>query len=554
MKEGDYMDLSIINNISDIPAIHNFTKSQEQEEWMNRNTWFGSLDKAQEKANEYMAANKERIPMVIEYLSGPGSDADSSNRVSVTMYINPNRLVFSQQKIKSKAVTRGGIFYNHWGDDNPQMQLAGSVGLSGMSGIKKIDQIYKMSGVLLSYNENNAGPVYVGGTTDLYNSIAKGDYTGAVRAILGGDVKSLGKTIMKDTKMGAATAITGKVNTALRSSSVYQKTTEYLGAGVEKINNALNQYGNISIGCDMPKDEINETTSALGMLGGSVLGGMIRRGLGLTSDDDMSRQVVDFDTASAGFQDINDELEDPWRPRLVWIYFEDHVWIGHFDSFSYQRVAETPNINYELKFTVQREIIVTSYNPKLPGFVPAQQLTAPIDNDEGLAKTTTVTGYKSITQRLTDYSDKSAESVKHATLDILNTKETFSYEKNVALDNDSSISAARTTQLWQLTAQLRAVAGIPDSDDLLGNNELSNDQRLVFYAYANPNHPGGPDANATRAVDNEMKRIKAKADKLRKSGLLTEDTKNSMWSWLEKIHNTTGNNNYADWEKQLIPA
>jgi hypothetical protein len=61
----------------------------------------------------------------------------------------------------------------------------------------------------------------------------------------------------------------------------------------------------------------------------------------------------------------------------VWIYFEDRVYIGHFNSFSYQRVAETMNINYEMKFTVIRMIIVTSYSPTLPGFVPAQKTVEP---------------------------------------------------------------------------------------------------------------------------------------------------------------------------------
>lgn len=104
------LDLKLIANITDVPAVHNFIKSQEGDEWLNKNS---SLFTAQKMANELMANNKERIPMVIEYLQEAG------NRVSTTMYINPNRLSMATQKIKSKAVTRGGIFYHHWGKFAP---------------------------------------------------------------------------------------------------------------------------------------------------------------------------------------------------------------------------------------------------------------------------------------------------------------------------------------------------------------------------------------------------------------------------------------------------
>jgi len=65
--------ISLINNIGDIPAVGNWLKQQEADEeyesWMNRNTWFGSLQTAQEISNRYMKNHTERIPMVIEYPS-----------------------------------------------------------------------------------------------------------------------------------------------------------------------------------------------------------------------------------------------------------------------------------------------------------------------------------------------------------------------------------------------------------------------------------------------------------------------------------------------------
>jgi hypothetical protein len=261
----------------------------------------------------------------------------NNNRISVTLYINPNRINMSTQKVISKAITRGGIFYNHWGDDNWQMALAGSCGLAGMKYIQKLEQIYQMSGVLLAYGENSQGAVYTGCENNLYNSIVNGDYAGAVGAIMDGNTTGLWKTLSKGTGAALASAITGKGSTALRSSAVFSKLAVVMGAGVEKINTVLAKCGTLSVG---NKDSSN---SVLGKLGGSFLGKIIANKLGLSDGDSTganAANVIDFDTASTGWADIADELEDPWRPRQVWIYFEDRVYIGHFNSFSYQRVAQ----------------------------------------------------------------------------------------------------------------------------------------------------------------------------------------------------------------------
>jgi hypothetical protein len=67
--------------------------------------------------------------------------------------------------------------------------------------------------------------------------------------------------------------------------------------------------------------------------------------------------TINRDDVVAGMADLMDELEDEWRPRQIFIYFEDRVYIGHFDSFTYSRQAETPVIQYEMKFTIIRQII-----------------------------------------------------------------------------------------------------------------------------------------------------------------------------------------------------
>lgn len=101
---------------------------------------------AQKRADMYSKL-KERRPMVFEYMQTPGK------WTSIQMYINPDRLAITNQKVKGKAYTRGGIFYHHWGDDNPIMTLSGTTGMSGMKGIEVLEEIYYASGTLLKYQK-----------------------------------------------------------------------------------------------------------------------------------------------------------------------------------------------------------------------------------------------------------------------------------------------------------------------------------------------------------------------------------------------------------------
>ena len=72
-----------------------------------------------------------------------------------------------------------------------------------------------------------------------------------------------------------------------------------------------------------------------------------------------ARKVTRSSTMS-GWRDIQDELNDEWRPRQIWIYFEDRVYIGHCDAFQWNRDAQTNLINYTLKLTIFRQVIVDS--------------------------------------------------------------------------------------------------------------------------------------------------------------------------------------------------
>ena len=70
------------------------------------------------------------------------------------------------------------------------------------------------------------------------------------------------------------------------------------------------------------------------------------------------RHTIDKQLASQNWSDIEDQLTDLYRPRQIIIYFDDRVYIGHCDSFNYSRKASTLLINYDMSFTITRQIKV----------------------------------------------------------------------------------------------------------------------------------------------------------------------------------------------------
>ena len=64
---------------------------------------------AQMAADRYMSL-KERVPMSFEYYETPQSKKE------VVMYLNPETMSLSTQKVKQKVFTRGGIYFHHYGD------------------------------------------------------------------------------------------------------------------------------------------------------------------------------------------------------------------------------------------------------------------------------------------------------------------------------------------------------------------------------------------------------------------------------------------------------
>lgn len=111
---------------------------------------------AQREADALMAT-KQRRPMVFEYVKSLDQSTKEPIWESITMYINPEQMTISTQKIKAKQITRGGIYYHHWGDDHWAVSLSGTTGLAGMKGIEVLERVYHNSGTLLRYQA--AGPV-----------------------------------------------------------------------------------------------------------------------------------------------------------------------------------------------------------------------------------------------------------------------------------------------------------------------------------------------------------------------------------------------------------
>jgi hypothetical protein len=110
----------------------------------------------QEYANTLMAM-KQRKLMVFEYKNNP-----KEKPITISMYINPENFQVQMSKVINAQKTRGGIFYQHWGDENPKISFSGSTGLSGMRGIKKIEQVYFASGTPMKYK--NTGSISIKGT------------------------------------------------------------------------------------------------------------------------------------------------------------------------------------------------------------------------------------------------------------------------------------------------------------------------------------------------------------------------------------------------------
>lgn len=80
----------------------------------------------------------------------------------VKMYVNPNRITYSNQKIIPKERTKGGYSLQYLGEDLTSLTIAGTTGSSGIEGINMLYEIYRAEqyafdsiGLTLSANSSN---------------------------------------------------------------------------------------------------------------------------------------------------------------------------------------------------------------------------------------------------------------------------------------------------------------------------------------------------------------------------------------------------------------
>ena len=188
-----------------------------------------------------------------------------------------------------------------------------------MSGVKKLDEIYRMSGVLLAYGENSSGPVYTDGNTDFINKIANGDWVGAITDVISGKVslKQAGQSLLTHTIGAAQNAITGRTNDGLGGSKLAGGISKVVGLGIEKIkggtkkdveNNPIfvNKDGTQSPLMTIANTALNTAVNKLG----EKVGGKLYKRQTSGALDYLDQNVVTWSEAFGGFSDIVDELED----------------------------------------------------------------------------------------------------------------------------------------------------------------------------------------------------------------------------------------------------
>jgi hypothetical protein len=86
--------------------------------------------------------------------------------------------------------------------------------------------------------------------------------------------------------------------------------------------------------------------------------------------NEVMQQMAEFEQQEKSFRedlrdksmdDIMDDIKDEWKPRRIFIYYENRVYVGHFDAFSYSRDAVNPLlIRYDMRLTIEKQVIGSS--------------------------------------------------------------------------------------------------------------------------------------------------------------------------------------------------
>lgn len=360
---------------------------------------------AQDISHEYMK-QKQRRPFVIEYYKDPNDKKPKS----ITMYINPERLTIANSKIIGRQVTKGGIFYHHYGAGHSTMSLNGTTGLSGMAGIKQLEEIYYASGTLLRYS--NYAPVQIYDSVKSFNTIDYRDPLGTVDAVVSGRFST---DMVEDTKKSLRTNNYGTITESLSNDCIE-------ALDIYKVNQSLNKFTNTDLPnihsqmteWECTNDDIDyrsyyqKTLSSvknaiptyndqiitniayelsLNKLYKELPSGEKRTAISNTKKDTVvsaidfqkrkdqalanhiarlkdfySREETIRNKLRSGLINIKDDMTDPWLPRQMIIYFENRAYVGHFESFQYSRDAKLNLINYEMKYTITKQYEFNNLN------------------------------------------------------------------------------------------------------------------------------------------------------------------------------------------------
>jgi len=113
----------------------------------------------------------------------------------VKMYINPNQIRYTHQKLINSEKTKGGYTLQYWGEELTTLAISGTTGSSGVEGINMLYEIYRAeqnafdtSGLLIAANNsaNNLASDLVGGLFGSVFGDTVGDIAGGIGGILAG--------------------------------------------------------------------------------------------------------------------------------------------------------------------------------------------------------------------------------------------------------------------------------------------------------------------------------------------------------------------------------
>lgn len=68
---------------------------------------------------------------------------DLTGRTIVPLYINPQSITTSENKLVNETLTKGGFVIQYWGEDLPRMQISGTTGSGGIEAINILREIYR---------------------------------------------------------------------------------------------------------------------------------------------------------------------------------------------------------------------------------------------------------------------------------------------------------------------------------------------------------------------------------------------------------------------------